>query len=144
MNNKLYTIITNIIQKNSNNYTDNKLFGLLSILAISEITEIYKSNININSNNQTQDDTPSLKNIANSGNIANLLGQLQGASNNNIQQLLPLLMGMLGGGGNNNGNNGNGNIDISKINKKMMKILIKQTHIKNKTRIIKKKFRESN
>lgn len=107
-NNKLFTTITNIIQQNGNKYSGNELFGLLSVLVMAEIIGIYKSNVKIDQNNNQNN--PSSDDTGNIGNLAGLLGQFQGGnSNNNLQQMLPILMGALGG------NNNSNDLDINKI-----------------------------
>ncbi|MFW6287219.1 MAG: hypothetical protein ACOC2J_00540, partial [bacterium] len=102
-NKQLYSVISNNLQKNSNKYSGNEIFGLLSILVLLEITEIFQTNVNnlpdTKRNNQTSSSLGNLGNLSNLGNIAGLLGQMQGNSNgdgnNNLQQMLPLLMGAL-------------------------------------------------
>ncbi len=116
-NNQLYSTISNNLQKNSNNYSNNEIFGLLSIMVLLEITRIFQTDVKSlpesNSEPKQNNILSSLGNIGNIGNLTGLLGQLQGNSNgdggNNLQQMLPLLMGALGG------NNGSGDMDIGKI-----------------------------
>ncbi len=118
-NNQLYSTISNNLQKNSNSYSNNEIFGLLSILVLLEITGIYQTDVKSlpesDSNSKQNNMLSSLGNISNVGNLTSLLGQLQGNGNgdgdggNNLQQMLPLLMGALGG------NSGSGDMDIGKI-----------------------------
>lgn len=107
-NKKLYSIIANNLQKNSNNNSANEIFGLLSILVLLEITEIYQET-NLVLPEKRKQSSP-MGNIGNLGNLAGLLSQLQGSeeSNNNIQQMLPMLMSALG-------NNNTSNLDLGKI-----------------------------
>ncbi len=119
INNQLYSTISNNLQKNSNNYTNNEIFGLLSILVLLEITGIFQTDVKSlpesNSDSKENNILSSLGNIGNVGNLTGLLGQLQGNgsgngdSGNNLQQMLPLLLGALGG------NSGSGDMDIGKI-----------------------------
>lgn len=116
-NNQLYSTISNNLQKNSNSYSNNEIFGLLSILVLLEITGIYQTDVKSlpesDSNSKQNNMLSSLGNISNVGDLTSLLGQLQGNGNgdggNNLQQMLPLLMGALGG------NSGSGDMDIGKI-----------------------------
>ncbi len=118
INKQLYSTISNKIQKNSNNYSNNEIFGLLSILVLLEITGIFQTDVKSlpesNSEPKQNNILSSLGSMGNVGNLAGLLGQLQGNGNggdggNNLQQMLPLLMGALGG------NSGSGDMDIGKI-----------------------------
>lgn len=105
-NNQLYTTISRNIEENSSKYSSNEIFGLLSILLLLEITEIFQvNNSNIPEKRQNH---PTVSGINNPANLIGLLGQLQGSGEgNNLKQLLPLLLAALGGN--------KGNLDLSQI-----------------------------
>ncbi len=101
-NNRIIGVIANFIQKKSDIYSSSELFGLLSILLLLQISDIFKANLQLPQGENQQGGQPSL------GNITGLLNQLQGSGgNNNLQQMLPMLMGALGGSGGNNNLNMN-------------------------------------
>ncbi|NLM97931.1 MAG: hypothetical protein GX175_10065 [Halanaerobiaceae bacterium] len=106
-NKRLYSIITNNLQKNSNNYSANEIFALLSILVLLEITEIYQETKHVLP--EKRKPYSPIANLGNLGNLAGLLSQLQGSEeNNSIQQILPMLMSALG-------SNNTSNLDPGKI-----------------------------
>lgn len=100
-NNKLINELTSLIQEKGSRYTNNELFGLLSLVLLIKASEIFHSG---SGNIPALKDNNSNDNLAPLGNLTGLLNQLQGNSKdgNSIQQMLPMLMGMLGGGGRNN------------------------------------------
>lgn len=100
--NRITGIIANFIQKKSDIYSSNELFGLLSLLLLIQISDIFKASVKLPESKNQQTNQSSL------GNITGLLSQLQGGrDNNNLQQMLPMLMGALGGSGGNNNLNMN-------------------------------------
>jgi hypothetical protein len=100
--NRILGIIANFIQKKSDIYSSNELFGLLSLLLLIQISDIFKASLKLPESKNQQTKQSSL------GNITGLLSQLQGSGdNNNLQQMLPMLMGALGGSGGNNNLNMN-------------------------------------
>ncbi len=108
MDNKLYTTISNNIEENNNKYSSNEIFGLLSVLALLEITEIFQ--LNYSRLPEKQQNLPAPAGINNPANLITLLSQLQGGAegNSNLKQLLPLLLTVLGG-------NNRGNLDLNQI-----------------------------
>ena len=100
-NDKLISDLTALIQEKGSRYNNNQLFGLLSLVLLIKISEIFHS---------SSETIPALKekdannNLASLGNLAGLLNQLQGNSKNgnNLQQMFPMLLSMLGGGSNSN------------------------------------------
>ncbi|MFW6281558.1 MAG: hypothetical protein ACOC1O_02030 [bacterium] len=112
-NKDLFSIISNNLQ-NNNNYNSNEIFSMLGILVLISITEIYQSNYTMTKNENKIEKAANDNN--NFSNLGNLLGQLQGGNNNGLEQMLPLLLGALGGSNTNSSNLDIGNI-ISMINK---------------------------
>ncbi|MFW6389670.1 MAG: hypothetical protein ACOCZT_01015 [Halanaerobiales bacterium] len=113
MKNRLTNTVMNFIQKNSNQYEKNELFSILSLLSLVQITDIYQKNTtsvisNEDSLNSNSDSESPLSNLSSFGDISSLLGQIKGnGKGNNLQQMLPILMGALGGN--------NNNLDMSKL-----------------------------
>ena len=101
MDNKLYTTISNYIEENRNKYSSNEIFGLLSMLVLLEITEIFQ--LDYSRLPERHQELPAPAGINNPANLITLLSQLQGgAEGNNLKQLLPLLLTALGGSNRNN------------------------------------------
>lgn len=101
MDNKLYTTISNYIEENRNKYSSNEIFGLLSMLVLLEITEIFQ--LDYSRLPERHQELPATAGINNPANLITLLSQLQGgAEGNNLKQLLPLLLTALGGSNRNN------------------------------------------
>lgn len=105
-NNQLYTIISRNIEENSSNYSSNEIFGLLSILLLLEITEIFQVNqAQLREKGQSH---PGPAGINNPANLISLLSQLQGSGEgSNLKQVLPLLLAALG--------TNKGNLDLGQI-----------------------------
>lgn len=103
-NDKLISDLTALIQEKGSRYNNNELFGLLSLVLLIKVSEIFHSG---SGNIPALKDNNSTDNLAPLGNLAGLLNQLQGNSKdgNSLQQMLPMLMGMLGGGGGGRNNN---------------------------------------
>lgn len=103
-NNKLINELTSLIHEKGSRYTNNELFGLLSLVLLIKVSEIFHSG---SGSIPALKDNNSTDNLAPLGNLTGLLNQLQGNSKdgNSIQQMLPMLMGMLGGGGGGRNNN---------------------------------------
>lgn len=101
--NQLLSVLTTFLQQKGNNLKNNELFGILSLMLLLEITHIFKMKIGSVSGVTNEEDTNT--NLPALNNVTSLVNQLQGnnGTSNNIQQLLPLLMGALGG--NNSTNN---------------------------------------
>lgn len=118
ISNRLLSIITNTIQKNSNNYSSNELFGLLSLILLIQIVDIFEEKSS-SSIPEVSNSTPSnnIGNLASLGNLSGLLAQLQGnGDGKNLQQMLPMLIGALSNGGSNSG------IDMGNISKLVQSI----------------------
>ena len=105
--NKLLNLLNELLQKNNNNLENNEMFSMVSLLILHQITNIYQKNNKTTINNladslTNSDELPST--AENSKQLSSLLGTLQQADSNDLQKLLPLLMGTL------NGNNNLGNL----------------------------------
>ncbi|HLV09782.1 MAG TPA: hypothetical protein VKY40_06210, partial [Halanaerobiales bacterium] len=87
--NKISEMIASFIQQNSNTYSSNELFGVLSLLVLIQISEIFK--LAPDTVKSTQKNNPQSV----PGNITGLLSQLQNNKDGNLQQMLPMLLGAL-------------------------------------------------
>ncbi len=100
--NQLLTVLTTILQQKGTKLKNNELFSILSLILMMEISDIYKRDIGTKTIESKVADKKS--NLPSLNNIAGLISQFQGNdkdnASNNLQQLLPLLTGALGGGNN--------------------------------------------
>ena len=91
MNNQLLTVINSILEQKSNQLSGDDFFSLISIITLIKIIDIYTKNENkLIQAPEKQADT---------GNLAQILTQFQqgdSPGDNNLQQLLPILLNVLG------------------------------------------------
>lgn len=96
-NSQLLNILTRILQQNSSKFNSNELFGLVSLILLLEIIDIFRINNRESSSLDVTEKKEKKSNLPSLNNIGGLLSQLQGQNNSNLQQMLPLLMNALSG-----------------------------------------------
>lgn len=92
--NQLSTVINNLLQQKSEEFENNEIFSLISLMTLIHIVNIFREE----TINDTVSSTNNFKSSPGNASLNNLLNQLnlQGNDNTNIQQLLPLLLKLLG------------------------------------------------
>ena len=100
--NTLLYLIQNTLQKN-NDLKNNEIFSILSLFLLNQISNIYLNKNNESSMANFDEITEELNNrIEGNDKLTDIMGSLQQSDNNDLQKMLPLLLGALNGSNNNN------------------------------------------
>ncbi|ACL70921.1 hypothetical protein [Halothermothrix orenii] len=112
--NQLLTVLATILQKKGNEMNNNELFGILSLMLLHEVIDIYK--VHQQSSLPAIPDKEITGNNSSISNITSLLSKANTGTGNSsgIQELLPLLISTLGSSKSGSNNSGS-DIDVGTL-----------------------------
>ena len=91
MNPKIFDLIGDLLKQNSGQFNSDNLMGVMSVITLLKIIDLHESQ-SLSTSEQNLTETQTLSNSTENNVLGQLLNQVSGNPNNNLQQMLPLLL----------------------------------------------------